>query len=332
LEGFVKRFSLIAFAALLLGVAGCAKNPTIQIPGPAPLRLIVANITGNSLLGITQPLGPASTPSMTLPGATGGFTSAHHISADAAGNLYMADPVSNAIDVFKPVLTSTSTVTTVIGPITGGSFPNSVSIDASGNLWVADGNIGDVYEFTPPFTAGAQAPNGTTIVSNPAMSIPVAPSFDRGGNMYVAQQGLNEFFVFTKPFTNAPTLSVPAAIESPPNLPPPFPAAVCGPVASAMDSRDRLFMACGNDGSVRVYAPPYATGNSQAFFLPPLVISGVQSFNAASLTMDASGNLYVAYEDLGAVAVYLAPISAASAPSIVLNSGLGGPFGLAFAP
>jgi hypothetical protein len=323
-RSFTTRVLLFALSAAAL--AGCSKNPIIQIPPSPPARLIVADINNDQLLALTMPLGPASAPTTTLTGAVGGFTSAHHIDNDAQGNIYLPDSNANKILIFPPPLTSTSTASVTIGPITGGIFPNSVTIDASGNLWAADGNANDVYEFVPPFTSGAQAPAFTINGSVPAMNIPVSPSFDRAGNMYVAQENLNQFFVYLKPFTPAPTA---AAVITIPNLPnPPYPVRTCGPAATTMDKTDHLFVSCAGDGSVRIFGPPYATGNNEQGFIPPF--GG--SFNAATLKFDSVGNLYVAYTDIGTIAVYSPPVTSSSVPAFTLTTGLGGPFGIAFSP
>jgi sugar lactone lactonase YvrE len=127
------------------------------------------------------------------------------IAADAAGNLYVADSVNNAIRRVSPIGTNW-VVTTIVGSASPGSAdgtngnarfygPQGIAVDATGNLFVADTLNDTIRKITPVGTnwvvstlaglVGASgAADGTN--SNARFNAPVALVPDTNGNLYVA--------------------------------------------------------------------------------------------------------------------------------------------------
>ncbi len=308
----MKRFAFIAFAALsVASLAGCYKNPTIAIPPGPPPHLYVANLGDNSVTGYAQPTGPSTTPSVTL---TMPFTSSPFgVATTANGHLFVSVQNLGEVLEFTTPITASSTPLTTTGPINPplGAQATWVTFDASGNMWVADQILGQLYEFTPPF--GGVAPAFTITSSTPAFADPEKISFDRAGEMLVPQFNAAAVYVFRPPFSATPTA---AAVL-----------ATCArPLQTQMNAADWLFISCVSDGTVRVFKPPFATGNVQAFAIAP-----PPGGSASGMQFDSSGNLYVAYDNINKVGVFLPPFSGASIPSFTFSSGTF-PGGLVFAP
>ncbi len=172
MRSFTTRVLLFALSAAAL--AGCSKNPVIQLPPPAAARMYVADLN-NGLVVFTQPITASSTPSFTIPGAeTAGVV------FDSAGNLYVSNAGANTIAVYKSPVSATSVPTLVIGPITGAFDIEGLAFDSAGNLYAADEGGSQVLVLTPPFTAGVQAP-AKALIGIPHGPIGVA--FDRAGDM-----------------------------------------------------------------------------------------------------------------------------------------------------
>ncbi len=135
---------------------------------------------------------PLKTASGDAYGSVGGIV------ADAAGNLYVTNPLENTIDRIDA---STGTVTTIAGRRGQSGFvdgqgstalftePNGLTRDAGGNLYVADTRNDAIRKIAPDGTV-------TTVFGNkngnygvpPAqrLSNPTSVAMDRAGNLYVS--------------------------------------------------------------------------------------------------------------------------------------------------
>jgi hypothetical protein len=330
----VKRLGLFALGALsFAAIAGCSKSPVISIPpGPAP-HAYVSNFGNHTITAYSQPLGSASTPSLTF---TPSLPDPDGMAVDAAGNLYVAFPNELMIQVFKTPLTSTSTPSFTIGPIAGGGFTNCLTIDVAGNLWVSSEANGMIFEFTPPFSA-ASVPSFTmnTGAGTPAVAHPEQVTFDQAGDMAVVDFLGNQAVFYRRalppapPFAATPTAAAVIASGAMPD-------------GVAFDVRSRLMVAVGS-GAIQVFTPPFATGNSPSFSIQgPLIVPNPVPpppfFSATSpfmLSFDAAGNLYVPYDTdnaNGDVTVYAPPFGSSSLPVFTMQNAINSPNITVFAP
>ncbi len=140
----------------------------------------------------------------TLVGDNGPATSAQlgdpaGIALDSAGNLYVADPVSNRIwEVSNGVITAVAGNGTAgfsgdNGPATSAQLnsPISVAVDTAGNLYIADGNNTRVRKVANGVitTIAGNASGGFSGDNGPATSAqlyPVGVAVDSSGNLYIS--------------------------------------------------------------------------------------------------------------------------------------------------
>jgi sugar lactone lactonase YvrE len=134
---------------------------------------------------------------------TGSAAAFHHpagITADAAGNLYIADADNSRIRK----ITQAGVVTTIAGngffllgdgPGNNASFnfPQGIATDAAGNLYVADTYNHSIRKITPANIVSTLAGNGTAGFSNGTGSAasfggPFGLTLDAAGNIYVVDR------------------------------------------------------------------------------------------------------------------------------------------------
>jgi len=319
----VKRFGLFVLGVFsFAAIMGCSKSPTINIPPPPPSRFFVAD-NNNGLIAFSQPLSASSTALFTI-----GPADNSGLATDHAGNLYVAKFGEATIDVYTPPVSATSTPSFTIGPLAVSLGPtvkvaniSGIHFDAAGNLWAA-GELGSqVYMLSPPFAGGPVIPN---FFNSTSFNGPDSVVFDSFGHMVVSQFSGANALVFQPPFAFGPN-NVPAATLT-------LPTNASG---IAMTVKDQIMVGL-NDGREAVFNPPFATGNSPAFFIPapPLGLGTAQGTRNA--TTDAAGNLYVPYAfntaGSGGVGVFAPPFSAASTPLFTFTSGMNFPYSVGFAP
>jgi hypothetical protein len=332
LEGVLKRFTLVLVAICAVGLlTGCYKNPTISplFPPTPPTRMFVADLV-NGLVVFNAPVTSSSVPAFTIagPGTAG-------VVFDSAGNLYVSNLFTKTIAVYKPTVTSSSTPTFTIGPITGASTPEGMAFGSTGNLYVADEGAVKIHVFTPPFAGGAQAP-ALDITGMPFG--PVGVTFDRAGDLLTASYGSSTLTVFRPPYTSiAATIALPT-----------------GAGGVGIDTKDHLVIGQA-DGSLAIFTPPFATGNTPAEIIaptflvaPPPSICGpglcpaVESLNSG---VDPFGNVWVPYGGDGGLAPppplgganqigvgeFVPPFTGVSVSNIgLLQNGLSFPFSIAW--
>jgi len=94
---------------------------------------------------------------------------------DQAGNLYVANYVSNNVSKITP-----AGVSTILG--TTGTNPRGIAIDSSGNIYTANAGSANVSKITPSGVSTIFATTGTT---------PLTLVFDQAGNLYTANKDSN---------------------------------------------------------------------------------------------------------------------------------------------
>ena len=312
MRSFTTRVLLFALSAAAL--AGCSKNPTIQIPPPPAPRLFVADNL-NGLLAYNQPLSSTSMPSLTVASLAG----AGGVTTDKSGNLYVSEAFTNQVFIYAPGFTATSTPIATVGPIVGAGQIIGITVDSNGGLYVADDLAGKVFYFAPP--VGGTMP--TTTMTSASFTQPAGVALDNAGHLLVANFGVQmNIVILSPPFLNG--VNVATGVMT-------LPAQGVGIETSVSGN----LLACMNDGRIGVIKPPFATGVTPSFYIPAPVINGAPANEAFDPTYDAVGNLYVPYGDHGGpnagVGVFAPSFNASSVPTYTFSGGMTFPTGAAFA-
>jgi DNA-binding beta-propeller fold protein YncE len=153
--------SILMLASLVIA-AGCAGivNPAASQPAlapqgvvawsnaPAPL-ILVADFSGDSILGYPPKDNGNATPSIDIAGSKTGFGHVDNIAIDSSSRIY-----ANVNDKYVAVFASNangnvSPISKISGSNTQLSFPIGVAVDSKGYLYVADCGYGNVKVFKP---------------------------------------------------------------------------------------------------------------------------------------------------------------------------------------
>jgi len=153
-------------------------------------NLYVADQTNNRIrkiviaTGVVTTLAGSTSGSADGTGPTAQFYSPHGVTADMAGNLYVADRDNHRI---RRIVIATGVVTTLAGSTSGSADgsgmaaqfnqPTAVAVDTAGNLYVADTINHRIRKITPPVSTAFVTTAGTASV---------AQSFSVSGNSLTA--------------------------------------------------------------------------------------------------------------------------------------------------
>lgn len=313
----MKRVSLrtLPLALSVLFLASCngssSGGPNIgNLPGPPVPTGFARAFIGDCTfpVGKVHLFAPPFSPTSTETGAFGPSNCGNALSANPANGM-LARTAGSTLYIYNPPYSSSTTPTvTMSGGATTLAAPFQPAWDASGNLWVADPGAGSVKEFSPPFSAtNAPAATNTNVGAAP-VGLAINPS---AGLMFVGDAGspsppcnggpnFCHIYVVPAPYTGVPTAT--------------FTFGTSIPEAIAVDQLGRLFVgfsAGSFSGLIKVYLPPYATGNTAAYTLT--VGAPVEG-----LAFDASQNLYAQKSD-SSTAVFSGPIlGSIAAPSFTM--------------
>jgi len=292
-----------------LWVADEGNNRVLEYPS--------SSLTGNGppasiVLGASSLTGGRCTAYITPTSSGDCLGDIREIVFNSAGDLFVADHLSQGIDVFNPPFSTDMNGNLALGGrgCTSNQSsicqPDGMAFDSSGNLWVTDGSLARVLEFTPPFSPGELAsavigqPDFTSrsCVKSSAASLcgPKGLAFDGSGNLWVSDYGSDRVLEFKAPFTSGMSASLVIGNGSCTLT---TSTSLCSPRGIAFDSSGNLWVADTGYNRVLEFAPPFTGGASivlgQSDFTSELFPATSQSsfYDPEDLAFDASGNLWV---------------------------------------
>jgi hypothetical protein len=279
------------------GTVSVTTIPTANIPTP----LIVSTLAGEALaFGTADGVGTAAR-----------FNYPSGISTDTAGNVYVADTNN---DIIRKV-TSSGVVTTLAGSAQAtGSFdgagsaarfqnPSGVAVDASGDVYVADTDNDIIRKVSPSGVvttiAGLAGIGGFVddVGSNARFQGPQGLAIDGAGNLYVADTSnhtIRKVVLSTGAVTTVAGLAGSAgSVDGAENS-----ARFNFPSDVTVDGNENLYVADTDNHTIRAITPSGLVstlaglaGNSGG---ADGTGSAVRFCSPSAVTVDASGNLFVA--------------------------------------
>ena len=183
--------TLYYYRAIATGVGGAVAGPASSFVTTVPPTVVTGAATsittsGATLNGTVNPNGTATAPAFqysTSPQFTptvqtvvgSGFNHPNGVAVDAAGDVFVADTLNNAV---KEVLPD-GTIKTIGS---GFNSPYGVAVDGSGDVFVADTGNNAVKEVLP---------NGTINTIGSGFSSPFDVAVDAAGDVFVSDTGHN---------------------------------------------------------------------------------------------------------------------------------------------
>lgn len=214
---------------------------------------------------------PSAVPATGLKDPTGA-------AVDGAGNVYIADPVYNAIVKVTPQGVQTTIDTSIVSPV-------AIALDGAGNLYVTGGGGGEpasLYEIP----AGTDAP----VALQTGYSTPYGLAVDSAGNIYVSD------FAASAVYKVAPGGATQTTIGT----------GFQKPVGLAVDAAGNLYVAdYGVKGIVKI-----ATDGTQT-----TVASGI---TPSAVAVDAAGDLFATVADSSSTVALIAIPAGGGTPSTLL--------------
>ena len=301
-ETILKFFTLAALVAvpLCFSLSSCSSDDSDEMtPSPPPPtqqdNVMVTTLAGGYLAGDADGTGGAAQ-----------FFFPYGIAIDASGNLYVADTGNNRIRKITPA----GEVTTLAGSTygyadgTGSSAkfwePTAITIDVEGNLYVADTENNRIRKVTPAgevtTLAGSTKGYADGTGGEAQFDLPQGIAIDASGNLYVAD-GYNRNIRKISPVGEVTTLAGSTTgymgyVDGAGT------AAQFGfPEGIAIDTSGNLYVADEGNHCIRKITPEGVVstlaGNGGYGYVNGTG-SAAKFFNPSDITIDASGNLYVA--------------------------------------
>jgi hypothetical protein len=216
-------------------------------------------------------------PVLTLSGSATGLQQAGGVATDTNGDVFVADPVANAISEFAPEANgNVAPIGRIAGPATKLTKPADLAVDDSGRLYVSnDGAVPAITEYAPG-ASGNVAPVTSISGSAARLSNPSGIVIGPDGKLHVANDNATITTFSLGASGNAAPLSIlrSTALRSPRGL--------------NFDPSGQLIVASSLSGKALTYAaPPTGTATAQ----PTNTRSGLGI--PIGLDLDLAGNLFV---------------------------------------
>jgi sugar lactone lactonase YvrE len=233
------------------------------------------------------------------------------VAVDSGGNIYVADTDSNVIRKIAPggVVTTLAGVSSLVGGSTDGTGsgarfdgPSGVAVDSSGNLYVTDSGNDTIRKVTPAGVvttlAGTAGNAGNSDGTGPAASFndPTGIGIDSGGNLYVADTINNTIRKITPAgvvSTFIGDAGVPGSINGTGTV-----ARFKSPSAVAVDGSGNVYVADTGNYLVRMSTSAGVVttlaGTAGSRGTADGSGSAARFYEPAGITVDGSGNVYVA--------------------------------------
>ena len=253
---------------------------------PGATRTGTITIAGFTLT-ITQ-AGTSYTAANTVP-VISGLSSPYGVAVDGSGNLYIADPIDNALWEWN---SATGQLTKLIS--SGLSDPEGVAVDSSGNVYIADTYNNAIKEWH------ASTGTVTTLISS-GLSYPSGVAVDGSGNVYIADtndSAVKEWHAATQTLTTIVStgLSYPAGV--------------------AVDASGNVYIADTDSNAIKEWHAATQTVST--------LVSGLN--HPQGVAVDDTGNIYIADTDNVAIKEWEASTQTVAT---LVSSGLAFPYGLA---
>jgi ligand-binding sensor domain-containing protein len=317
---------IVVFAITALAVSGCS---TSTAPGTGGVALWVANY-GGTILGYAPTQLTSSTSAAPAVVLTRSDTNPG-ITFDARGNLWVSEPVNNAVVEYTAdqiTVSGRQTPNVTLTANAAGSLngPIGLAFDAGGNLWIAN-VAGTVVEFTASQIASSGRPAPVVTLTGDFQSIqrPEHLTFDQGGNLWVAgifSSALIEFTATQLGSSGSSEPSVTLSDTSAGNL--------LGIVTMAFDGAGDMWVANPNANQV----VEFARGQIGISGSPAPAVRLTSTIYPQILAFDGHGNLWASGSVAGTVVEFAASqliTSGTPTPRVTISgASITGPVALAF--
>ncbi len=267
-----KQVKIVEGAEPLANAAGVAFNPfgdlwvttlnnTLLKFTPAQLNNLVAQ--------------PHPKPVVTITSSAFGFILSCVF--DAHKNLWIVDPLNNAVHEISPaqLAAGTADITPAV-TITDGTdlaSPAFATFDKAGDLWISSEGNNNIVEFAASqlTTGGTPVPN--VIITSPSVHAPGQIAFDHTGNLWVANAGNSTVVDFTPTqlaSSGTPTATVVITVDDGSVSPTPW--------GLQFDETNRLWVSDYTSGDVVKYAPVQLTASGSP--TPRITLTGLPLYAA----------------------------------------------------
>jgi hypothetical protein len=310
-------------------------SPTISVTSGNPAFTIASSGAGYTIVPPSAPAGTAPTAAqITVTVTQAGASSPAVTQAFSASNhpqtLFVTNQTGNTVQAYAlPYASGANPVATMnalrgmvrpdAGPLGSVTTPTRMGLNKVNDLFVGEFGNSTITEFAPPYT-------GVPIVFGTAGGTPVNGAqwvtSDSAGKVFVTNYFSTQVLEFNPPYTAASTAAFVLSTG------------VSGPQSLVLDASSNLFVGNYGTGTVTMYTQPFLGAGStppSASFLNP---SNSVNLHPWGMTLDAAGDLWVAWEFFGvsattAIAEYTPPFTPNQTPAVTITNGILSPYSVA---